>query len=144
MRFLNRKWVDQGYDRFERDLHWGVYLRHLEEIAADVPHGVRLLGGLSQGVNLFASAIAATSHDQAARRFNLVLDIGGRYLDIQYIDAEPENPEVLETAQRVLTDELDLGPDGLIEHRILLDPQGEFVVRFKDIQLKLSHSDGDE
>lgn len=144
MRFLNRKWAEGGYDDYTTHLYLGVYLRHLEDIAPDAPQNLRVLGAVSQGHNLAGSQIAATRLDRAAKVFHLVISVrtieGDGYLEIRYegIDPDAVDEHAFEGVDYLLTDEIDVAPGGeQWEHRILLSPDGEFVVRFKDLQLKL-------
>ncbi|MCB9893851.1 MAG: hypothetical protein H6839_05360 [Planctomycetes bacterium] len=150
MRFLNRKWVDGGYDEETTYLYLGVYLRHLEDIAPDAPTNVRVLGAISQGHNLIGSRVAVTSLDAEARSFHLVLRIqtieGDRFMDIRYTGVDPDavDEHAFDGVDYVLTDELDVCPGDRFEHRILLSPDGEFVIQFDDLQLKVSKGKGEE
>jgi len=150
MRFLGRKWVEGGYDEQTTDLYWGVYLRHFEDIAADLPKMARALGMLSQGKGFAGSDVAATRLDRDAKTFKLVLRIqtieGDVYLDINYLGVDPDavDERAFDNVDFVLTDELDIAPDECFEHRILLSPEGEFAIQFNDLQLRINRPGEEE
>ncbi|MBZ0137978.1 MAG: hypothetical protein K8I27_16600 [Planctomycetes bacterium] len=150
MRFLNRKWVEGGYDGFTTDLYWGVYLRHFEDIAADLPKMARALGSLSLGKGLTGSQVTATSLDRDARSFRLVLKVqtieGDAYLEIAYRGVDPDavDEHMFDAVDFILTDELDIAPGDCFEHRVLLSPEGEFAIQFNDMDIKLARPGEDE
>jgi hypothetical protein len=151
MRFLNRKWAEGGYDDYTTHLYLGVYLRHLEDIAPDAPQNVRVLGAISQGHNLAGTEVAATRLDHEAKVFHLVISVrtieGDGFMEIRYLGIDPDavDEHAFDGVDYLLTDELDIAPGGeLYEHRILLSPDGEFVIHFKDLQLNLSRPEGEE
>ena len=150
MRFLNRKWVDGGYDEETTYLYLGVYLRHLEDLAPDAPTNVRVLGAISQGHNLIGSQVAVTALDREAGNFHLVLRIqtieGDRFMDVRYKGVDPDTVDehAFDGVDYVLTDELDVAPDERFEHRILLSPEGEFAIQFSDLELKVSRGKNEE
>lgn len=150
MRFLNRKWTENGYDEFTTDLYWGVYLRHFEDIAGDLPKMARALGAMSLGKNLISSEVAATSLDAANKTFKLVLRLrtihGDLFMDITYKGVDPAEVDegVFDGVDFVLTDEFDIAPGECFEHRILLSPDGEFAIQFNDMDLKLTRTGEEE
>lgn len=150
MRFLNRKWAEGGYDDFTSELYWSVYVRHLEDIASDLPKMARAVGQLSLGKGFAGCEIAATSLDPQQGSFKLILRVqtieGDAFLELNYagVDVEAIDPKLIDEADFVLTDELDLAPDESFEHRFLLSPKGELSVRFKDMELHLGRPGEDE
>ncbi|MCB9932463.1 MAG: hypothetical protein H6841_03485 [Planctomycetes bacterium] len=152
MRYLNRKWVEGGYDEFTTQLYLGVYLRHLEDIAPDAPTSVRVLGAVSQGQGMVGSQIAGTRLDPVEKTFSLIIKLqtvdGDIFMEIRYEGVQPDSVDehAFEGVDYLLTDEMDLAPDEMFEHRILLSPEGEFAIRFKDLKLNLSRPEatGDE
>lgn len=150
MRFLNRNWVEGGYDEFTTDLYWGVYVRHLEDIATDLPKMARTLGALSLGKGLMGSEIAGTSLDAARKTFKLVLRVrtveGDAYLELEYLGVDPDSVDeaLFNNVEFVLTDELDIAPGECFEHRVLLSPEGEFAVQFNDMELRLKRPGEEE
>jgi hypothetical protein len=143
MRFLNRKWAEGGYDDFTRELYWQVYLRHLESIADDLPRNARALAALSQGHRFVGGKVAATKLDREKASFQVVVRMdtisGEAFLDIEYrgIDAETIDEHALDEVDYLLTDEFDLAPNEMFEHRFLLSPEGEFAIQFNEMDLKL-------
>ena len=150
MRFLNRKWVEGGYDDFTTDLYWGVYMRHLEDIAGDLPQMVRTLGALSMGKAFIGSKVAATSLNHQEKSFMLVLRLqtieGDAFLEITYLGVDPDavDEHGFDDVEFTLTDEIDIAPDECFEHRVLLSPDGEFVIQFNDIKLDLKRPGTDD
>jgi hypothetical protein len=140
MRFLDRNWIEGKQDPLTRHLHVDVYMRHLLDIATELPHGAKTFALLSAGQLLFGSEIVATQYAKEEKRFTLILRIegaGGEYFfELEYEGVDPEQCELepLDFGESCLTEEFDLGPDGLLEHRILLEPEGEAVIRFNDLK----------
>lgn len=150
MRFLDRKWIETEHKDPEAWLNLHVYQRHLEDIADDLPRNARALAALSLGMQLKGAEIAATTFRRDDARFTLVVQVptlhGVGWLEIEYqgVEVDDFDPEPFEEAESLLTDEFDLAPDGLTEHRLLFKPKGEGRVRFKDLQLKVRVDDDEE
>jgi hypothetical protein len=150
MRFLNRKWADGGYDEQTAGLYWAVYQRHLESIAKDLPRHARALAAITRGHQLSGAQVAATSMDRENAAFHLVLRLdtadGDAFLDIHYSGVDPEalDEHALDNTDYLLTDEMDIGPDETFEHRLLLSPEGELVIQFRDLDLKITHGGEEE
>lgn len=150
MRFLDRDWIKGKHDSETLHLHQGVYMRHLLDIAADLPHGVKTFALLSAGQLLFGAAVVATQYVAAEQRFTLILRIEGtdgeHFFELDYEGVDPDICELqpLDMAMSCLTEEFDIGPDGLLEHRILLEPEGEAVIRFEDLKFHAKRSDSAE
>lgn len=150
MRFLNRQWAEGGYDSFTTDLYWSVYLRHLEEIAPDVPQWVRALGALSLGKAFVGRTVSSCSLNRTAGVFHLVVEVetveGSAFLDIAYEGVDPASVDehCFDDIEFLLTDELDIAPHEKFEHRILLSPTGEFAIQFTDLRLNLTPAAGEE
>ena len=88
MRFLNRQWIEGGYDDDTTGLYWAVYVRHLEDIAPDTPQWVRALGAMSMGKHFAGCPVSSCSLNAEAGVFHLVIELqtieGGAFLDIEY------------------------------------------------------------
>lgn len=149
MRFLDRKWANGEYDGFTVGLYHGVYLRHLDDIGPELPHAARALAVQSQGILLSEAELMATRLDEKEGAFSLVLKFRGEqlehYLELEYLGVSRDTSELdaFDLAERILTEEFDLGPDGTFEHRLLLAPDGEAVIRFKDIRFHARHEDSE-
>jgi hypothetical protein len=150
MRYLNRQWVEGGYDEFTTQLYWGVYLRHLEDLAPDMPQWVRALGAMSLGKHFIGCPVSSCGLDAGAGVFHLVVEVetieGDAFLDIKYQGVDPDSVDehAFDDVEFLLTDELDIAPDEKFEHRILLSPEGEFAIQFKDLRLNLTQADEEE
>jgi hypothetical protein len=137
MRFLNRDWVGGAHDQFTLELYHSVYVRHLLDIAADLPASARVFSMLSQGTLLAGGRVVGTTRNDD--RFKFVVRLAGSaeaFLELEYegVDWDASDLEALESADKCLTEEFDVTPGELFEHRILLEPDGEAVVRFKDLK----------
>lgn len=147
MRFLDRDWIEGKHDGFTLHLHHDVYVRHLMDIASELPHGAKTFALLSAGQLLFGAAIVATQHSPDEKRFTLILRIEGtdgeHFFELDYEGIQPDLCELepLDFAMSCLTEEFDIGPDELLEHRILLAPEGEAVIRFKDLKFHAKRAD---
>lgn len=144
MRFLNRKWAEGGYDEQTAGLYLAVYERHVESIAKDLPRHARALAVLTQGHHLSGTRVAATSLDRDKGTFHLVIKLatadGNAFLDLEYRGVDPDaiDEHAFDDVDYLLTDEMDIGPNELFEHRFLLSPEGEFAIQFSDMDLKLN------
>jgi hypothetical protein len=145
MRFFDRHWIEGEMDAHLRAMRVGVYIYHLEDIEAELPHGVRVLAHLDPGTSLFGARIAAARPEPGTAGFLLVLHVearnaeGGRieyFLELEYtgVNEAASDTAAFEDATRCLTNEFDLGPDGAFIHRILLEPEGEAVICARDIR----------
>jgi hypothetical protein len=140
MRFLTRDWFEGKWKDQYAHVNFEVYLRHLEEIGAELPPGARTFAAVSMGMRLVGAQIVATTLDEEAETFTLVLRVHGRdadyFLELEYlgVDADTLELEDFPMAEACLTEEFHRGTDDMLEHRILLSPQGEAVIRFKDIR----------
>ncbi len=147
MRFLDRKWADGGHDEFTLELYHSVYVRHLMDIATELPPAVRTFALLSRGMLLAGSKIIATQQDEKAGTFTLILKVKGHdaqhYLQIEYqgVDFDGSDLDALHFADECLTEEFDTLPEESFEHRILLTPEGEVVIRFKDLSFHAKRAD---
>jgi hypothetical protein len=150
MRFLNRKWAEGGYDDQTTYMYWTVYQRHFESIAPDLPRNARALGAITRGQHLVGAQVAATSLNREKGSFHLVLRLatvdGEAYLDITYRGVDPDaiDEHAFDKVDYLLTDELDMAPNELFEHRYLLSPEGEFAIQFRDMDLKLTPAGEEE
>jgi hypothetical protein len=150
MRFLTRKWVEGEYDGQTSDLHHAVYVRHLEDIAGELPKSARTLARLSEGLLLAGTALIATQYDADKKSFTLILKVTRidteHYLQLEYLGVDPDKCELepFDYATQCVTEEFDLAPDELFEHRILLMPDGEAVIRFKDLKFHSKRNDAEE
>jgi hypothetical protein len=140
MRFLTRNWLEGTKDQMAW-LNLEVYARHLREIQSEMPSGARSFARMSSGLQLLEAAIVATTLDKDAGVFTLVLRVEGvndpYFFELEYLGVDPELLELddFDMAEYCLTEEFDLAPDEMFEHRILLAPEGEAVIRFKDMRL---------
>ena len=150
MRFLNRQWIEGGYDDDTTGLYWAVYVRHLEDIAPDTPKWVRALGAMSMGKHFAGCPVSSCSLNAEAGVFHLVIELqtieGGAFLDIEYQGVDPDSVDVhaFDDVEFLLTDEIDLAPGEKFEHRLLLSPEGEFAIQFKDLRLNLTQPGEEE
>ncbi len=150
MRFLTRKWVEGEYDANTFGLHHAVYVRHLEDIAAELPKSARTLALLSEGLLLTGTTLIATQYDAAKKSFTLILKVSRveaeHYLQLEYLGVDPDQCELepFDYATECITEEFDLGPGELFEHRILLRPDGEAVIRFQDLKFHSKRNDAEE
>lgn len=150
MRFLNRKWAEGGYEEQTTWLYWEVYLRHLESIAPDLPRNARALAAMTQGRNLVGNQVAATKLDREKASFHIVVRLntidGEAYLDIEYrgVDVDSIDEHAFDKVDYLLTDEFDMAPNEMFEHRYLLSPEGEFAIQFNELELKLKQQGEEE
>lgn len=150
MRYLNRKWADGEYDEFTTDLYYSVYMRHLVDTAPELPQGARAFAMLSRGQLLAAGELVATRFDETAQSFTLILKFNSgteaNFLELEYlgVSRDTSDLEAFELADGCLTEEFDLGPEGTFEHRILLQPEGEALIRFTDLKLHAKRGGSDE
>jgi len=149
MRFLTREWIEHEFDEPTGFINLQVYLRHLEELAHDLPEGARLFALLSGGLRLQFASIVATTLDEDAGTFNLVVRIEGQdgdyFFELEYLGVDPAQIDIdaFDMAETCLTEEFDYGPDGTFEHRILLQPDGEATIRFSDMRLHAKRSNNE-
>jgi hypothetical protein len=140
MKFLTRDWLEGGLLNELAYLNHAVYLRHLEEIEQDLPAGARTFAAISSGLRLMGARIVATTLDESARTFTLILRVEGHdadyFFELEYLNVDAGQLELddFQMAEACLTEEFHVAPDDMLEHRILLSPQGEAVIRFKDIR----------
>ncbi len=150
MRYLNRKWADGDYDEFTTDLYYGVYMRHLADTAPELPQGARAFAMLSRGQLLASAELLATRFDEAERTFTLILKFTTgseeNFVEMEYLGVTRDTSELgaFELADGCLTEEFDLGPEGTFEHRILLYPEGEAMIRFSDLKLHARRGNKEE
>lgn len=150
MRFLTRDWLEDDFDEFTQALYLQVYMRHLEDIAGDLPEGARALAALSMGYRLNGAEVSATSLDEKTGQFRLVLKVetigGEMFLEVEYSGVDPDgiDLEPFENAETLLTDEFDIAPDARFEHRMLFEPDGEGNVIFKDVVFRTRQTKTDE
>jgi hypothetical protein len=118
-----------------------AYGRHLEAI--DPPRPVRDLADL----NPHDAYVLDVEHEPSAGILRLRLKCGD--LQAGYFDAflafsgvtiAPDHVRALVEARRpaefvILYDEVDRADDGAFEYRLLLDPVGEVVFRFRDVAI---------
>ncbi len=121
------------------------YTRHLESLQGVLPNDLLALARLP-GVD--DGLIIEARHDREQRRFTLTLRCGdlqvGYYdLVLNYDEAEISQPDewILARIARMTTDygddiayhELDVTPDGKIEHRFLFHPGHWFAIRCRTL-----------
>jgi hypothetical protein len=150
MRFLTRELVEGDHDALTFGLHHSVYLRHLEDIAGDLPKSARTLALLSQGLLLARTTLIPTQYDAHKQSFTLILKVARlgteHYLQLEYlgVDADESELEPFNFASECVTEEFDIAPGELFEHRILLAPEGEAVIRFKDLKFHSKRNDAED
>ncbi len=147
MKYYTREWLRQQDKTVEeyRFVH-DNYTRHLESVQGVLPDDLLALARLP-GVD--DGMIVEARHDRKQRRFMLTLRCGdlvmGYYdLMLEYKDAEISQHDewILARIARMTTDygdeiafhELDVTPDGKIEHRLLFHPGRWFAIRCGTLQ----------
>lgn len=147
MRFLDRNWAEGLHDDFTTGLYLSVYMQHLADIGPELPHAARALAVQSRGMLLSEAELLATRLDEKEGAFSVVLKFSSRglehYLELEYLGVSRDTSELdaFDLAEQILTDEFDLGPDGTFEHRLLFAPEGEAVIRFKDMRFHARHEE---
>ncbi|MCC6466264.1 MAG: hypothetical protein IT463_13075 [Planctomycetes bacterium] len=143
MRFLNRKWASGQYDELRAGNYYCVYLRHVQDIADDLPDELRAFAMLTHGHAASGATIWSArlrDREQVLSLRLLLQDSKGKkwLLRLRYLDVDVELLErgllarlCRDPETRCLTDEVDLAPEGRVEHRILFAPDGEIAIRFR-------------
>jgi hypothetical protein len=142
MRFLDRKWVERKLDEFTQDLYYGVYLRHVSEIAPDLPPEARRFAVTHPGLLLMGAGFVSADLLNDGATLRLVVDSGPATLVIEYELATPGAVDlpVLRSSITTLSNEFDYGPHGTFIHRILLYPKGECEIVFTSLKLSIGIS----
>lgn len=138
MRFLDRKWVERKLDDFTQDLYYGVYLRHISELAPDLPPEAQRYAISHPGLLLMGAKLVSADLLNDGANLRLVVESGAR-LTTEYELANPGAVDlsVLRGAITTLSNEFDYGPQGTFIHRILLYPKGECEVVFTGLTVNL-------
>lgn len=149
MRFLDRRWVNRKLDNHELMLHLSVYIRHLESIADDMPPKLRAYAGLTAGTGLLGGRLIKARLHRAKGTLRIVfqLDPGEgdsvkvrmlfSKVDLESLNVESWKRICASKSSIAGTDEVDLAPGGLFEHRILFLPRGETAVRFGRFRMEI-------
>jgi hypothetical protein len=101
-------------------------------------------------VLLAGTTVIATQYDAAKKSFTLILKVtrldAEHYLQLEYLGVDPDQCQLepFDYATECVTEEFDLAPGELFEHRILLRPDGEAVIRFKDLKFHSKRNDAEE
>ncbi len=139
MRFLDRNWVERRLDDFTQDLYYGVYLRHVSEIAPDLPPEAQRLAISHPGLLLMGAGFVSADLLNDGATLRLVVASGPATLTTEYELATPGAVDlpVLRGALTTLSNEFDYGPQGTFIHRILLHPKGECEIVFTNLSLRI-------
>lgn len=139
MRFLDRNWVERRLDDFTQDLYYGVYLRHVSEIAPDLPPEAQRFAVTHPGLLLMGAGFVSADLLYDGATLRLVVASGPATLTTEYELATPGAVDlpVLRGALTTLSNEFDYGPQGTFIHRILLHPKGECEIVFSDLSLRI-------
>ena len=139
MRFLSREWATGGLPDDEWEERLSSFRRRVEELRGLLGHGAE---ALLEDVNL---------HDAQPHSFQVADDTvalqvlagdlqhGYEWIELRYVGAAVGSAdEVLAWIDlpgcEVLYDEVDVSGDEYV-HRLLLDPVGEFTVRFQALEV---------
>lgn len=149
MRFLDRSWARLQRSEFENDLHFGVYLRHIESIGDDLPKKLRAFAAVSAGTGLLDARLikARLNREKATLRVVLQLphesDVWAKVrmmfskVNIEAFNARPWKIACSKNHSKCVADEVDLAHGGLFEHRMLFEPEGETSVIFKRFAVEI-------
>lgn len=149
MRFLDRRWAGEKMSDFDMGLHHQVYLRHLEAIADDLPKKLRLYAALTTGTGLHNARLIKARLHREKRTLRVVFqlptgaDVWAKVrilfskIDVDELNVRAWKRICARPESTCITDEVDLAPGGLFEHRMLFEPDGETAVRFKRFQLEV-------
>ena len=149
MRFLTRKWADGVYSDQQAGIIYGAYLEHLEELLPDMPLGFRNWVRLGAGSGVRGAPLLSARYDAPTGTFTLklrpdlppVLEARLCYLGAVNGSFDLEELERLIAGgeSRCLFDEPDFGGDEDIwMHSILLEPEGEFSIRFREFRFEVT------
>ncbi len=137
------RWFPPGWDEGDPDEHQAViadyYGRHLPALTGAMSESLRWLAQVANLHDAQASELRRGDSEAELRLLVGDLQVGYQWVTLQYADATVE-PALAETLllgpyTEVLYDEVDREADGGWEHRLSLRPQGEVVIRFKDVQV---------
>lgn len=143
MRFLDRRWAEEKLDEFRQDMHFAVYLRHVQAIADDLPPRLRAFARVSHGLGLRGAKLIKARLNREKRSLRVVLLLPGEpqlnaKLRLLYSSLRLDSVKVRtwkklakDPETTCLADEVDLAPDGMYEHRILFKDGSESAVRFR-------------
>jgi len=149
MRFLDRPWAEGNRDGFDSALHYDVYLRHLQAIADDLPRKLRQFAILSEGMGLRGARLIKARLNRGKGTLRVVLQLPSQHdiwakvrmmfskVNLDAFDAPSWKRACAKAANECVTEEVDLAPGGLFEHRMLFEPDGETSVVFKRFAMEI-------
>jgi hypothetical protein len=149
MRFLDRRWARGKLADFESGLHHQVYIRHLEAIADDLPRKLRTYAGLTAGTGLLGARLIKVRLNRAKATLRVVLQLPSQAdvwakvrmlfskINVEELNVRAWKRVCARKESTCTTDEVDIAPGGLFEHRMLFEPDGETAVRFKRFQFEV-------
>lgn len=153
---------------YEWDQRVSSYWEHIESIRPQLPEGLSRLANPVGDLDLHGAVFDIVVVEPATRHVTLSVAAGAhvcggrRLLTMTYVDADLGGCTLatLEAAVEalrprrdgsavelvplvsILYDEIDMTEDELFEHRFLLDPFGDFTIRFADFELVESRIEG--
>jgi len=141
MKWLTREWHDRGFSDPKSLEVWAQYTEHLN----------RILGWLNDGAEQLVSTVhvhggVVESFNYKSRVLELVIIAGDemrgyerltvRYIGVQAMDPLAKGLDFLiQKPTELLHDEVEVYQGPLYEHRVLCWPAGEFMVRFKSLEV---------
>ncbi len=146
MSFFTRQWTNGELTEEEFEAAIPAYADHLDQIAGQFTDGVR---SLAQEVNLHDGQIESWSYDRGAATFSIRILIGDLQRGYEWLDLDYRGADVVpsegvlrqigldQDGSEVLWDEVHV-VGSRFEHRVLMWPEGEWLVRFAEVSVTRS------
>ncbi|MDC1141970.1 hypothetical protein OAU50_02670 [Planctomycetota bacterium] len=154
MRFLTREFAESDLEDstadFKAGLYHQVYMRHLEEIAGDLPKSVRAFAFQTMGLHMRGLGLIDALEDAGDETLTLTFGVPAQpdvFLSCRYTGVNTDALDeaammtIEENGSHILADEFDLAPQQRFEHRLLFGPDGQVGIQFKNLYVEIIQRD---